>query len=136
MSGYIQSTRLLALQHQCLRPWSVAVRSGRDVPMEQLEDAYLSRSCGTVAVLPVAMHHPSFREEVPPRWYQALGVLLGQPSFELGSDLIGRLNVKQLCLETPPWMIELVRRKPTHRSRQFSYTFGLHPSLLRGSTCH
>lgn len=91
--------RLLALQHQCLRPWSVTVRSDRKVPMERLEYAYLSRSCGTVAVLPVAMHHPSFREEVPPRWYQALGVLLGQPSFGLGNDQIGWLGVKQLCLD-------------------------------------
>ena len=82
------------------------------------------------------MHHPSFREEVPPRWYQAPGVLLGQPSFGLGNDLIGGLNVKQLGLETPLRMIELARRKPTHRSRQFSYTFAHHPSLLRGSTCH
>lgn len=56
------------------------------VSLERLEHAYLSRSCGTVAVLPVVMHHPSFREEVPPRWYQALGVLLGQPSFGLGSE--------------------------------------------------
>ena len=84
--------RLLALQHRCLRPWSVAVLSDRDVPMERLEDAYLSRNCGTVAVLPVAMHHPSFREEAPPRWYQALGVLLGQPSFGLGNDLMKYLG--------------------------------------------
>jgi hypothetical protein len=45
-----------------------------------------------VAVLPVAMHHPSFREEVPPRWYQALGVLLGQPSLGLGNDLMKYLR--------------------------------------------
>lgn len=49
--------------------------------MKRLEYAYLSRSCDTVEALPAAMHHPSFREEVPPHWYQALGVLLGQPSF-------------------------------------------------------
>ena len=135
MSGYVQSTRLLALQHQCLRPWSVAARPGRDVPTEQLEDAYRSRSCDTVVVLPVAMHHPSFREEVPPRWYQALGVLLGQPSFELDNDLVKRLKVKQLCLKTPPRMMDLGGNLHTVPGSSV-YTSGLHPSSLRGSTCH
>lgn len=84
-SVYIQSMRLPELQHQCLRPWSATVCSDRVVSVE-FEYAYLSRSCDRVAVLPVVMHHPSFREEVPPRWYQALGVLLGQPSFELDNE--------------------------------------------------
>jgi hypothetical protein len=78
---YIQSMRLPGLQHRYLHPWSVTVWSGRTVSMKRLEHAYLSRSCDTVEVLPAAMHHPSFRGEVPPRWYQALGVLLGQPSL-------------------------------------------------------
>lgn len=78
--------RLPELQHQCLLPWSVTVLSDRCVPRQRLRYAYLSRSCGTVAVLPVVMHHPSCREEAPPRWCQALGVLLGQPSFGLGNE--------------------------------------------------
>jgi hypothetical protein len=40
-----------------------------------------------MAVPPVAKHLPSFREVVPPRWFQAVGVLLGQPSFGLDIDL-------------------------------------------------
>jgi hypothetical protein len=79
-SVYIQSMRLLELQHRCLHPWSVTVGFDGGVSVKRLKYAYLSRSCDTVAVLPAAMHHPSFREEVPPRWCQALGVLLGQPS--------------------------------------------------------
>jgi hypothetical protein len=52
------------------------------------EIAYRLRSCGTVAVPPAAKHLPSFREEAPLRWYQAVGAVLGQPSFELGIDPI------------------------------------------------
>jgi hypothetical protein len=85
--------RLPALQRRCLRPWSATVWSDGRVSGMRLEYAYLSRSCGTVAVLPAAMHHPSFREEVPPRWCQALGVLLGQPSSGLGKVTIW-LNVR------------------------------------------
>ena len=73
--------RLPVLQHQCLRPWSVSGQ-WKDViaSSKQREVSYRLRSCGKEAALPAAKHLPSFREEAPPRWYQAVGVLLGQPS--------------------------------------------------------
>lgn len=91
--------------------------------MSRKQLTYLSQSCGTVAVLPAVMHHPSFREEVPPRWYQALGVLLGQPSFGLGLKL-GNDTVKQLCLEYAA-VYERARQKPPRCSLPFSYTFAV-----------
>jgi len=136
ISVYIQSMRLPALQHRCLRPWSVTVRSDGGVSRKYL--TYLSRSCGTEAVLPAGMHHPSFREEVPPRWYQALGVLLGQPSFglglKLGNDPVKRVGFKQLCLENAA-VYEEARWKPTH-SLPFSYTFALFPRSITVAGIH
>jgi hypothetical protein len=79
---------LPVLRHQCLRSWSVTVRLDGVVSEKRLVFPYLSRSCGTVVVLPVATHLLSYQEEVPPRWYQAVGVLLGQPSSRLGNDSI------------------------------------------------
>jgi hypothetical protein len=52
------------------------------------ENAYRLRSCGTVAVPPAAKRLPSFREEAPLRWYQAVGILLDQPSLGLDIDPI------------------------------------------------
>jgi hypothetical protein len=80
--------RLPALQRQCLHSWLVVGRVVEYVSIRRREIAYRSRSCGTVAVPPAAKHLPSFREEAPLRWYQAVGVLLGQPSFGLGIDSI------------------------------------------------
>lgn len=56
--------------------------------------AYRLRSCGKAVALPVVKRHPSFREEVPPRWYQAGGVLLGQPFLGLNnrSNCVARCN--------------------------------------------
>jgi hypothetical protein len=50
--------------------------------------AYRLQSCGRVADPPAVRRLPSFREEAPPRWYQAVGVLLGQPSLGLGKASI------------------------------------------------
>jgi len=80
--------RLPVLQHQCLRPWSVTVRPDVVVDEKRLVFPYLSQSCGTVVVLPVAKRLLSFQEEVPPHWYQAVGVPLGQPSSVLDNDRI------------------------------------------------
>lgn len=80
--------RLPALQHQCLHPWLVVGRVINTASSRRLEIAYRSRSCGTVAVPPAEKRLPSFREEAPLRWYQAVGVLLGQPYFGLDIDQI------------------------------------------------
>jgi hypothetical protein len=92
------------------------------MPKKRLVLAYLSRSCDTVAVLPAAMHHPSFREEVPPRWYQPVGVPLGQPSFKLDNDRIRCLRQTTLSGHA---VYDGAQRKPTHSSRPFNYTFAL-----------
>lgn len=97
---------------------------------------YQSQDYGTAAGLLAAMHLPSLRAEVPPRWYRAVGVVRYRPS-SLSLLVVG--CVKQSSFRRATWMISLSRPRSaaTLATRHYyNYHHLINKYIvLRGFTC-